>query len=65
MKRIMICEDDLLLAMDLAHEIEDAGSQVVGTFGPTSPSSICNWRTGIAVCRWPHTWLRWGVKLSS
>jgi ActR/RegA family two-component response regulator len=32
MKRIMICEDDLLLAMDLAHEIEDAGSQVVGTF---------------------------------
>jgi DNA-binding response OmpR family regulator len=32
MKRIMICEDDLLLAMYLAHEIEDAGSQVVGTF---------------------------------
>jgi DNA-binding NarL/FixJ family response regulator len=28
----MICEDDLLLAMDLAHEVEQAGSQVVGTF---------------------------------
>jgi DNA-binding NarL/FixJ family response regulator len=32
MKRVMICEDDLLLAMDLAHEVEAAGSQVVGTF---------------------------------
>ncbi|HEX5666939.1 MAG: response regulator [Hyphomicrobium sp.] len=32
MKRVMICEDDLLLAMDLAHEVEEAGSQVVGTF---------------------------------
>jgi ActR/RegA family two-component response regulator len=32
MKRVMICEDDLLLAMDLAREVEDAGSQVVGTF---------------------------------
>ena len=32
MKRVMICEDDLLLAMDLACEVEKAGSVVVGTF---------------------------------
>ncbi len=32
MKRVMICEDDLLLAMDLAYEVEQAGSEVVGTF---------------------------------
>lgn len=32
MKRVIICEDDLLLAMDLAHEVEAAGSEVVGTF---------------------------------
>ena len=32
MKRVMICEDDLLLAMELAHEVEVGGSQVVGTF---------------------------------
>jgi two-component system, response regulator PdtaR len=32
MKRVMICEDDLLLAMDLALEVEEAGSEVVGTF---------------------------------
>ena len=32
MKRVMICEDDLLLAMDLAYQVEAAGSEVVGTF---------------------------------
>ncbi len=32
MKRVIICEDDLLLAMDLAHEVEEAGSEVIGTF---------------------------------
>jgi ActR/RegA family two-component response regulator len=32
MKRVMICEDDLMLAMDLACEVERAGSEVVGTF---------------------------------
>jgi len=40
MKRVMICEDDLLLAMDLAHEVQEAGSQVVGTFH----SSFDAWR---------------------
>lgn len=32
MKRVMICGDDMLLAMDLAHEVQDAGSEVVGVF---------------------------------
>jgi ActR/RegA family two-component response regulator len=32
MKRVMICEDDPLLAMSLAREVEEAGSLVVGTF---------------------------------
>lgn len=40
MKRVMICEDDLLLAMDLAHEVQQAGSEVVGTFY----SSFDAWR---------------------
>ena len=40
MKRVMICEDDLLLALDLAHEVQEAGSEVVGTFY----SSFDAWR---------------------
>jgi DNA-binding NarL/FixJ family response regulator len=40
MKRVIICEDDLLLAMDLAHEVQEGGSEVVGTFY----SSFDAWR---------------------
>lgn len=32
MKRVMICEDDPLLAIDLAHQVEEAGSDVCGSF---------------------------------
>lgn len=40
MKRVIICEDDLLLSMDLAHEVQEAGSEVVGLFY----SSFDAWR---------------------
>jgi CheY-like chemotaxis protein len=32
MRRVMICEDDPLIAMVLAQEVADAGSHVVGAF---------------------------------
>lgn len=45
MKRVIICEDDPLLAIDLAHQVEDAGSVVCGTFS----SSFEAWRAASVI----------------
>lgn len=36
MTRVMVCEDDLVLALDLAAQVEEAGGEVVGIFYSSS-----------------------------
>lgn len=36
MMRVMVCEDDLVLALDLAAQVEEAGAEVVGIFYSSS-----------------------------